>query len=48
MRTDEDKDIILNQEKKARISENKKDLKLEILCLTYGEKYLASRNVNTY
>jgi len=34
---------VLNQEKRAKISENKKDLKLELVCPTCGDKYLASR-----
>jgi len=42
MRMDEGKEV-LNQEKKAKLSENKKDLKLELLCPTFGDKYLASR-----
>jgi len=39
---DEGKEV-LNQEKKAKISENKKDLKLELLCPTCGDKYLATK-----
>jgi len=41
MRTDESKEL-LNQEKKAKISENKKDRKIELSCPTCGDKYLAS------
>jgi len=33
---------VLNQEKRAKISENKKDLKLELVCPTCGDKYLNS------
>jgi len=42
MRMNEGKGV-LNQEKKAKISENKKDLKLLLLGPTCGDKYLASR-----
>jgi len=41
MRIDEGKEV--PNQKKAKISENKKDLKLELLCPTCGDKYLASR-----
>jgi len=42
MRMYEGKEV-LNQGKNDKISENKKDLKLELLCPTYGDKYLVSR-----
>jgi len=38
---DEGKEV-LNQGKKLRLAK-KKDLKLELVCVTYGEKYIASR-----